>query len=70
MDKKIYKVEGMDCASCAKMIELDLEDAGINAKCDYGKEELTVEADNIGLLEEKISQIVGGGGYKLIKNGS
>jgi hypothetical protein len=52
------------------MIELDLEDAGINAKCDYSKEQLTVEADNIGLLEEKISQIVGGGGYKLIKNGS
>jgi len=68
MAKKIYKVEGMDCASCAKMLELDLEDAGVNAKCDYGKQELVVETDNIPPLEEKINQIVESGGYKLIKS--
>jgi copper chaperone CopZ len=68
MDKKIYKVEGMDCASCGKMIELDLEDAGIKAKCNYGKEELVVETDNIGSLEEKINRIVENGGYKLVKS--
>jgi copper chaperone CopZ len=67
MAKKIYKVEGMDCASCAKMIELDLEDAGVNAKCDYAKEELVVETKDIDRLEEKINQIVEGGGYRLIK---
>lgn len=55
----------MDCVACAKLIELDLEDAGITAKCDYGKEELEVELGQINRLEEKIKQVVESGGYKL-----
>ena len=43
MKKKIYKISGMNCASCASMIELDLEDAGIKAKCSYPKSTLEVE---------------------------
>ena len=65
MAKKVYKVKGMDCIACAKMIELDLEDAGIKAKCDYSKEELEVEFDEINHSEEKIKQVVEDGGYKL-----
>ena len=42
--KRIYKIKGFDCASCASLLELDLEDAGIKAKCSYSKE--TVEIDN------------------------
>jgi copper chaperone CopZ len=42
--KKIYKIKGMDCASCASLLEMDLEDVGIIAKCSYPKE--TLEVDN------------------------
>jgi hypothetical protein len=40
---KIYKLTGMDCASCATMLECDLEDAGCKAKCSYAKGTLEVE---------------------------
>ena len=60
--KKIYRITGMDCDSCAKMIELDLEDAGIFCKCSYTKETLELESDE--RLEE-IKLILERQGYKL-----
>jgi copper chaperone CopZ len=63
MDKKIFKIEGMDCASCAKMIELDLEDAGINAKCSWTKQTLEI-SDSKEL--DKIKEVVKNSGYKLV----
>lgn len=39
----IYKIQGMTCDSCAKMIELDLEDAGHVCKCSYANETLEIE---------------------------
>lgn len=41
--KKTYKIGGMDCASCASLLEMDLEDAGIKASCSYAKETLEIE---------------------------
>lgn len=40
---KNYKVGGMDCDACAKMIELDLEDLGIKSSCSYANKSLKVE---------------------------
>lgn len=57
-----YKIKGMHCASCASMIELDLEDAGINGKCDYAKETLEVD-DNID--KKKVVEIVKKSGYSV-----
>ena len=65
MSKKIYKIQGMDCDSCAKMIELDLEDAGITAKCDYAREILEVNLENDSIDIEKIKKVVENSGYKL-----
>lgn len=53
----------MDCASCAKLIELDLEDAGISANCSWAKQ--TLEVDHPEEIE-KIKEIVTNSGYKLI----
>jgi copper chaperone CopZ len=64
MNKKVYKVEGMDCDACAKMIELDLEDEGIVAKCDYAKASLEVE-ESAADTEEKIVKILKKSGYKI-----
>lgn len=46
MSKTIYKISGMDCPSCASLLELDLEDAGIKAKCSYPNSCVEVEGDH------------------------
>ena len=62
MMKKTYKVLNMDCASCALLIEGELEDAGINSKCSYAKQLLEVEGEH---EEKKIKAIVKKAGYDL-----
>jgi Cu+-exporting ATPase len=66
MTKKTYKVKGMDCASCATLIELDLEDAGVKASCKYASETLALEFDDNKVDEEKIKEIVKKSGYELL----
>jgi copper chaperone CopZ len=58
-----YKIEGMHCASCASMIELDLEDAGIPCKCSYAKSELVVEVPHD---SKKVFEIVKKSGYEIL----
>ena len=52
----------MHCASCASMIELDLEDAGISAKCSYQKETLEVDGS---VDSKKIIEVVKKSGYSI-----
>jgi len=58
--KKILKIEGMHCSSCAMNIDFDLEDLeGVkNVKTSYAKQisEVEIEADNIS-EEQLIEQI-------------
>jgi len=63
INKKKYNIKGMDCASCAALIEMDLEDAGIKASCSYPKETLEVEGVHD---PKKIVEIVKKGGYSII----
>ena len=65
MATKTYNVKGMHCASCATMIELDLEDEGITAKCNYAQQVLEVSFDNTKIEEEKIKKVVEQSGYTL-----
>jgi len=65
MPKKIYKVEGMNCDACAKMIELDLEDEGIVAKCDYAKSSLEIEIEDE-KTEDKVKEVLKKSGYLLV----
>lgn len=53
----------MTCDSCAKMIELDLEDAGHKCKCSYANQTLEVETEH---KIEDIIEIVKTTGYTLI----
>lgn len=62
MDKKTYKIEGMDCASCATLLELDLEDAGIKATCSYAKGTLEVDKNSD---SKKVVEIVKKSGYSI-----
>lgn len=52
----------MHCASCASMLELDLEDAGIPAKCSYAKEELIVDGNHD---KKKVADVVSKSGYRI-----
>ncbi len=61
---KTYKIKGMDCAACATLLEMDLEDAGIKASCSYPKETLEID-DDYDL--KKIEEIVKKSGYNFVK---
>ena len=65
MKKKIYKVQGMHCASCAMVIESDLEDEGVKAACSYVKQSLSVEYDPAKIQEAKIEEVVKKAGYTI-----
>ncbi len=65
MSTKIYKIAGLNCPSCAVLIESELEDAGIKAKVSYAAETLEVEDINKKSslkLKKKITEL----GYNLI----
>ncbi|MBL7036714.1 cation transporter [Candidatus Microgenomates bacterium] len=62
--KKTYKIAGMNCDSCAKMIELDLEEININGKCSFSKSELTVDIGDKS-QEKKVIEIVKKAGYSI-----
>lgn len=67
MIKKEYKVVGMDCTSCAMMIEAELEDAGVkNAKCSFADEKLEVEFEESEIEESEIIEVVKKTGYSLL----
>lgn len=65
MIKKSFKVQGMHCTSCALMIESDLEDAGVKARCTYAKQTLEVEFDEKMISEKKIKEVVATSGYQI-----
>lgn len=59
------KVNGMHCESCAKMIELDLEDEGIKATCNYVSCELKINDNPKGIEKAKIGEILKKSGYSI-----
>ena len=66
MIRKIYKISGMHCTSCAMNIEWELEDVGVKAKCNYAKAELEIEHDGGIEVDEKVKLAVEKAGYKII----
>jgi len=64
--KKIYKIKGMDCPGCASLLESDLEDMCIKAKCSYHKSSLEVEFDDK-LDESEIFSLIEKSGYQIQK---
>ena len=62
MKKTTYKVKGFDCASCASLLEMDLEDAGIKASCSYTKETVEIDGNHD---KKKVIEIVKKSGYSI-----
>lgn len=40
---KQFKVLGMNCPSCASLIQMELEDGGIENSCSYASQTLTIK---------------------------
>lgn len=62
-NKQIYKISGMDCANCASMIELDLEDAGIKCSCSYANSTLKIDGNHD---PKKVTDVVKKSGYSIL----
>lgn len=64
--KKIFKISGMHCNSCAKMIEGELEDKVEKVSVDFKKGQAIVEFDENEISEKEIKSIIETlGGYKI-----
>ena len=63
--KKIYKVAGMNCPSCASLLELDLEDAGVKAKCSYPKSCVEIEGEHD---TKKVIETIKKSGYSVLSD--
>jgi len=67
MTKKIYKLSGMHCTSCAMVIEGELEDQlGVRAACDWIKQIVEVEGE---IDDVKVRQIIEAQGYRVVGEG-
>ncbi len=65
MIKKVFKISGMHCSSCAMGIEWKLEDLGAKCKCSYAKQLAEVEFDDQKIPEGKIKEVVKKLGYEI-----
>ena len=60
-----FRIENMDCPSCASMLQITLEESGIKCKCNYSKKSLTIFEEHD---YNKIVEIVKNEGYTLNLN--
>lgn len=67
MIKKIFKISGMHCTSCAMNIDGELEDTkGVKeSNTNYAKSQTEVEFDEKKIGEEQIISIIQKTGYKV-----
>lgn len=66
LQKKIFKISGMHCTSCALNIDLDLEEVeGVRkSNTSYAKQETVVEFDSDIIRTDKIMEIIKKTGYE------
>lgn len=62
--KKTYQIDGMHCASCAMLIEGELEDRGINGRCSFAKQIVEVEMDEKN-SDDLVKEAVIAAGYRI-----
>ncbi len=65
LTKKVFKISGMHCTSCALNIDLDLEDVeGVRkSNTSYAKQETVVEFDSDIIKQDKIIEAIKKSGY-------
>ena len=63
--KKIFKISGMHCNSCAMGIEFELEDKVNKVNVDYSQEKAEIDFDESKISEKEIIKIIEKLGYKV-----
>ena len=61
--KKKYKISGLDCPSCASLIEMNLGGAGVSCRCSFASQTLEIDYVDITKEEIKVIEIVKKSGY-------
>lgn len=66
--KKRFKIEGMHCASCTLIIDMDLDDLdGVkSSKTSYAKMETNIEFDPAKVTDDLILQTIKKSGYTAV----
>ena len=63
--KKTFKILGMHCASCSKLIEGELEDNGVSSKIDFASGKAIINFDERNISEDKIKKLIKGLSYSV-----
>lgn len=63
--RKTYQIEGMHCASCAMLIEGELEDRGIVGRCSFAKQTLEVDIQTDAAPDTLVREAVTAAGYRV-----
>ncbi len=65
MTTKTLTVDGMHCASCAMLIEGELEDIGAQARCSWTAQKVEVSYDPAKLTDKDIRAAIKRAGYRV-----
>lgn len=65
--KKIFKIEGMHCESCAKIIQMELEEKVNKILVDYKRGFAEVDYDHKKINDRQIAEMMIKLGYKVRK---
>lgn len=65
MTKKTLQIDGMHCASCAMLIEGELEDIGASAHCSWTASKVEVSFDPAKLTDTDINAAIVRAGYRV-----
>lgn len=63
--KKILKIGGMHCESCAKIIEMELENFVNSIKVNVSKGIAEIDFDERKISENRIKEIISKAGYSI-----
>lgn len=62
--KKIFRIEGMHCKGCAKLIEAELEGKVKSIRVSYEDKKAEIDFDESRISEDEIKKIIKELGYK------
>ena len=63
--KKILKIEGMHCSSCALGVEILLNTKGVKGKVDFNSKKAEIEFDQNKISIEEVKKEIEKAGYKV-----
>lgn len=63
--KKTFKISGMHCASCSKIIEMELEGKVNSSNIDSKSGKAIIDFDSKKISEDKIKELIEKSGYEV-----